>query len=265
MGWVGGGFQYDFGKTIHEDNFIQTGVLNQPPTVLQAVNRLKAHFENEGLELMKVVNSVLEKKPRLQKKYKRPEPSSDRLYKPGFIHPLNIKPSCAVVCGDHPSKLTVRAQRTEDGDYPAIHYGLIASGNQLMKDAMIRDRLAAEKDVLCFEMEAAGLMNHFPCLVIRGICDYSESHKNEEWQRYAAMVAAAYARDLLYRLRPGNVEVEKPIRDILSSVEHRVNQLQQTSQKIACAVKHLGNETNKDRSNAGYHRQTTKCAIRLEP
>jgi nucleoside phosphorylase len=65
-------------------------------------------------------------------------------------------------------------------DNPAIHYGLVASANQLMKDAGIRDRLAAEKDVLCFEMEAAGLMNHFPCLVIRGICDYSDSHKNKE-------------------------------------------------------------------------------------
>ncbi|OJJ79090.1 uncharacterized protein ASPGLDRAFT_1070745 [Aspergillus glaucus CBS 516.65] len=83
-------------------------------------------------------------------------------------------------------------------DNPAIHYDLIASANQLMKDASIRDRLAAEKDVLCFEMEAAGLMNHFPCLVICGICDYSDSHKNKDWQGYAAMTAAAYARDLLY-------------------------------------------------------------------
>jgi nucleoside phosphorylase len=57
-------------------------------------------------------------------------------------------------------------------DTPAIHYGLIASANHLMKDAQVRDTLAAEKDVLCFEMEAAGLMNYFPCLVIRGICDY---------------------------------------------------------------------------------------------
>ena len=56
-----------------------------------------------------------------------------------------------------------------------------------MKDALFRDTLVAEKDVLCFEMEAAGLMNHFPCLVIRGICDYSDSHKNKEWQGYAAM------------------------------------------------------------------------------
>jgi hypothetical protein len=46
-------------------------------------------------------------------------------------------------------------------------------------------------------MEAAGLMNDFPCLVIRGICDYADSHKTKEWQGYAAAVAAAYTRELL--------------------------------------------------------------------
>ncbi|KAH6957582.1 hypothetical protein BKA56DRAFT_460849, partial [Ilyonectria sp. MPI-CAGE-AT-0026] len=61
----------------------------------------------------------------------------------------------------------------QDEDNPTIHYGVIASGNQLIKDASVRDKLAAEEDILCFKIEAAGLMNHFPCLVIRGICDYS--------------------------------------------------------------------------------------------
>jgi hypothetical protein len=46
-------------------------------------------------------------------------------------------------------------------------------------------------------MEAAGLMNNFPCIVIRGICDYADSHKNDRWQRYAAATAAAYAKELL--------------------------------------------------------------------
>ena len=78
-----------------------------------------------------------------------------------------------------------------------------------MKDACIRDKLIIEKDVLCFEMEAAGLMNHFPCLVIRGICDYSDSHKNNVWQGYAAMTAAAYTKDLLYRMSAQHVQAKK--------------------------------------------------------
>jgi hypothetical protein len=45
------------------------------------------------------------------------------------------------------------------------------------------------------------MMNIFPVLVIRGICDYSDSHKNKDWQGYAAMAAAAYAKDLLGEIR----------------------------------------------------------------
>ena len=105
--------------------------------------------------------------------------------------------------------------RSEMEDNPAIHYGLIASGNLLMKDALTRDTLAKEKDVLCFEMEAAGLMNHFPCLVIRGICDYADSHKNKKWQPYAAATAAAYMKELLSVIPPKDVAKVSPATDVV--------------------------------------------------
>ncbi|ORY12720.1 nucleoside phosphorylase domain-containing protein [Clohesyomyces aquaticus] len=70
--------------------------------------------------------------------------------------------------------------------------------HKFINDARTRDRLSRElAGVLCFEMEAAGLMNSFPCLVIRGICDYADSHKNERWQTYAAAVAAVYEKMLV--------------------------------------------------------------------
>jgi hypothetical protein len=50
-----------------------------------------------------------------------------------------------------------------------------------MKNALIRNTLTAEKNVLCFKIKAAGLINHFLCLIIRGICDYSDSYKNKKW------------------------------------------------------------------------------------
>ena len=43
-------------------------------------------------------------------------------------------------------------------------------------------------DVLCVEVKAAGLMNSFPCLIIWGICDYADSHKNKKWQAYAPVL-----------------------------------------------------------------------------
>ncbi len=50
-----------------------------------------------------------------------------------------------------------------------------------MKNAQIRDRLGRKYKVLYFEIETAGVINIFLCLIIRGICDYADSYKNELW------------------------------------------------------------------------------------
>jgi nucleoside phosphorylase len=64
-------------------------------------------------------------------------------------------------------------------------------------------------------MEAAGLMNSFPCLVIRGICDYADSHKNDRWQRYAAATAAAYAKEFLGIVPGEDLEKTRKAAEIL--------------------------------------------------
>ncbi|PNP54670.1 hypothetical protein FNYG_15619 [Fusarium nygamai] len=228
-GGKGGVFQYDFGKTIQNHSFQETQVLDQPPTVLRAaISALRARYELRGHQLNDDVDMAL-KKIKKRKKYSRPPASSDRLYRSDITHPSNSSEACNVVCGDDSSHIVARAERDEEDDNPAIHYGLIASANQLMKDAIVRDKLAVEKGVLCFEMEAAGLMNHFPCLVIRGICDYSDSHKNKEWQGFAAMVAAAYAKDLLRQIPPNKVEAERRVGEVLSSIGTTLNDVQKMS------------------------------------
>ncbi|KAF4956485.1 hypothetical protein FSARC_11555 [Fusarium sarcochroum] len=217
--------QYDFGKTVQQQRFHTTGHLNQPPVALRtAMNGLRAQYEIEGHELEETINKILEKKPRLTKRFKRPDASSDILYRPDILHPSGNEASCKSICGLDDASLVQRSERVDE-ENTKIHYGLVASANQLMKDALIRDSLAAENDVLCFEMEAAGLMNHFPCLVVRGICDYSDSHKSKEWQGYAAMVAAAYTKDLLYRIPQNKVEAERRIGDILADVHEKAIEL----------------------------------------
>ncbi|KAH7200913.1 hypothetical protein BKA60DRAFT_601085 [Fusarium oxysporum] len=230
----GGVFPYDFGKAVQGQEFQETGFLNQPPTILRAaVHGLLTQYKRKGHQLDKYIDDILVENPRLKKEFQRPESSTDRLYHSSKVHPPDDQSSCAKACGDAPSTLVVRSDRTEYEDNPAIHYGLIASSNRLMKDALTRDALAAKKGVLCFEMEAAGLMNHFPCLVIRGICDYSDSHKNKEWQGFAAMMAAAYAKDLLYQIPPSKVEAEQPISEILSSIEFMGNEIKYTVMSMA--------------------------------
>ncbi|UKZ67723.1 uncharacterized protein TrAtP1_008881 [Trichoderma atroviride] len=229
----GGVFQYDFGKTIQGQSFRPTGFLNQPPALLRAaVTAIRGQHKLKGHKLETHINDILQQNKRLQTTHSRPDPSDDRLYQSKVMHSKGCD-NCSAACDTDPSKIVSRLKRTEDEDNPAIHYGLIASGNQLMKDALVRDKLAAEEDILCFEMEAAGLTNHFPCLVIRGICDYSDSHKNKEWQGYASMTAAAYARDLLRRIAPGRIETEKKIIEILSGVQQSVDEVVQVQYEQA--------------------------------
>lgn len=209
--------QYDFGKAIQGENFKETGFLNQAPTLLRtAVNNLRAEHELEGNQIQKAIDSVFARKPRLRRNYSRPEASSDRLYQSLVVHSAEGEDDCSTVCGNDPSSLITRRERGEDDHNPDVHYGLIASANTLMKDALFRDDLVERKDILCFEMEAAGLMNHFPCLVIRGICDYSDSHKNKAWQRYAAMTAASYTRELLKYIAPTRIDAERKVSEALS-------------------------------------------------
>ena len=82
-----------------------------------------------------------------------------------------------------------------------VHFGLTASGDIVMKSALHRDRIAAKENVLGFEMEGAGVWDNFPTVVIKGVCDYADSHKNKKWQRYAAVTAAACAKAFLREWR----------------------------------------------------------------
>jgi hypothetical protein len=165
------------GRTIQGQGFRYTGFLSRPPTLLStAVNSLRASYAAHGHRIAETIEEILARKKRLQKTHKRPDPSTDRLYVSTKVH-SDRDAGCDSVCGDAECDLIKRRRRDVqeegDDDDPAIFYGLIASANQVMRDATIRDRLALEEDVLCFEMEAAGLMNHFPCLVVRGITSYS--------------------------------------------------------------------------------------------
>jgi nucleoside phosphorylase len=199
---------YDFGKAIQNQGLDITGHLDKPPTVPRtAVTGLQADHEIELHTIEDDVRSRLHN-ARLQKNYGRPDPSSDKLYLSSFVHHENC---CSESTSVETTQLVCRALRDEEEDNLVIHYGLIASGNKLMKNALVRDQISADHNVLCFEMEAAGLMNNFPCLVIRGICDYADTHKNKRWQGFAAMAAAAYAKYLLYRIPPNSVEAQRKI------------------------------------------------------
>ncbi|KAE8310817.1 violaceus kinesin [Aspergillus transmontanensis] len=191
-GSSGGVIQYDFGKAIKGGHFQSIGMLNQPPMVfLTAISQLEANYiRNKVGPILDKVAEVFSRNPDMENAFSRPS-IGDRLFRSTYDHPSS-ESSC-ITCD--PTEEIKRLPRPSKE--PHIHYGTIASGNRVIKDGRERDTIAQEFDTLCFEMEAAGIMNHLPCLVVRGICDYCDSHKNKEWQGYAALVAAIYAKSLL--------------------------------------------------------------------
>ncbi|KAE8382568.1 hypothetical protein BDV26DRAFT_237050 [Aspergillus bertholletiae] len=187
-----GVIQYDYGKSMHDGRFQRTGSLNKPPQVLlTAISQMQSDDIMEIRPVHGIISSTLLKNHAMQEQFSRPQ--EDLLFHAQYNHQDGTLDCSNCDRGE----VLTRALRPIDGPY--IHYGLIASGDQVMKNATTRDIIAQESGlgVLCFEMEAAGLMDQLPSLVIRGICDYCDSHKNKSWQGYAAIVAAAYAKALL--------------------------------------------------------------------
>ncbi|KAK0618629.1 hypothetical protein DIS24_g11675 [Lasiodiplodia hormozganensis] len=213
---IGSVFQYDFGKAIQDQDFKTTRLLNEPPpALLTALSNLRQFYDRKGGHtLQNDIEGAFIGSPGIRSTHSRPNPTTDRLYKSEYVHNTSC---CADSGEENDDNLVFRAPRKEGEGMSVIHYGVIASANQLMKDAKMRDKIAEERGVLCFEMEAAGLMNLFPCLVVRGICDYSDSHKNKQWQGYAAIMAAAYTKCLLKRIPPTRIEQERRLSEIVTS------------------------------------------------
>ncbi|KAF4631103.1 hypothetical protein G7Y89_g7028 [Cudoniella acicularis] len=191
----GGVVQYDMGKMTSGGIFQRTGALPPPPRrLLGAVSLLEAFRDNDGYNHKMAEYLEIFRTGHLAERmrFTKPPQDQDELFAADYDH-IEGQPTCALCDRDYLVRRKVR------DEFPVVHYGTIASGNQVMKDAKKRDEVAKDFDVLCFEMEAAGLMNidTFPCLVIRGICDYADTHKNKDWQGYAASTAAAYTKELL--------------------------------------------------------------------
>lgn len=201
--------QYDLGKET-TTGFEVTKTLNKPPALmLRVVNavedkylRQKAGDESFFTTHLRRFNEF----PRLRERYRRPS-ALDRLFLADYRHEPGSD------CNKHDKQFEIQRAGRNPADEVYIHYGTILSGDRVMKSEITRDKISGQfHNAICFEMEAAGLMDEFPCLVVRGICDYSDSHKNKDWQEYGAATAASYTRELLLnmseRIVPG---LERPV------------------------------------------------------
>ncbi|KAF3905114.1 Nephrocystin-3 [Orbilia brochopaga] len=184
--------QYDFRRAeVGQDELL--GTLDKPDRrLLNALTTLVAKYHEGETKFSEHLK---------RSKFLHPGLENDKLYQ--SVYPHGGGDTCSM-CDPY---LSNRPKR-KTSDF-VFHQGTILSGDSVIKDAELRDRLAKKfSNAICVEMEAAGVMDEKHCLVIRGICDYADSHKNKMWQPYAAATAAAFARELLYTIHLTETRLE---------------------------------------------------------
>ena len=186
--------QSDFGKALPNGNFQQTRELFHVPSFIRNVlSELKCDEDRTRRRIDEAMSMMKRSRPKQQEEWTHPGQDQDQLFKADYNHieqPDN--PRCEIC------DLKMRIPRQlRDDVMPRVFEGLIASANSVIRDSFSRDRLKSDRvKPLAVEMEAAGL-EHCEFGVIRGICDYADSHKNKQWQAYASATAAAATKVLL--------------------------------------------------------------------
>ncbi|KAF4444921.1 kinesin light chain, partial [Fusarium austroafricanum] len=223
--------QYDYGRQYPSHFAVKNTVEDSLGRANKDIRSLLAVFETElmrerlqadaskHLKHLQEAAREASKKKRRQANYQYPGTKEDKLYPATYAH--RHRKWCSV-CADDPdafcesasrascaeagcdsAHLTVRERLEEvvpGGDFrPEVFIGRIGSGNTVMKSGGDRDQIAAQHSLIAFEMEGAGAWDEVPCIVVKGICDYADSHKNKVWQDFAAATAAAVAKAILRR------------------------------------------------------------------
>ncbi|KAH7329507.1 hypothetical protein B0I35DRAFT_474104 [Stachybotrys elegans] len=231
--------QHDYGRRFSDGFVRKDTVEDNLSQPSKHIRGLLASFETDrGIDLLEqrtafflqeVQGKPSNKRSMGENKYKYPGTAHDVLYEPRYRHKHRMAASCIcadsvtdsspicnearmlscdeVGCGkervvsrlllEHKRQLEERGSMTAQN--PAIYIGAIASGDTVLKSASDRDRIAARENVIAFEMEGAGIWEQLPCIVVKGVCDYADSHKNKKWQNFAAATAASAAKAILER------------------------------------------------------------------
>ncbi|PKK52634.1 hypothetical protein CI102_2888 [Trichoderma harzianum] len=228
--------QYDLGRQYPEGFRPKEGIeasLGRPTKgIRNMISRLETSRWRQTLEqrakyfLEQIQTLAVERQP--DRDYRYPGSHKDRLFRADYQHKhrletecpcshsrTNVDPICAschnsscdeLGCNDEYLVKRTRLERKkqlesenrpEEAQAPLIFIGRIGSGDTVYKSAEQRDTIASHYNILSLEMEGAGIWDELPCIVVKGVCDYADSHKNKIWQNFAAATAAATTKALL--------------------------------------------------------------------
>jgi nucleoside phosphorylase len=214
--------EYDFGRQ-YPDGFQRKGVVKETlgpanrhiRTFLSALqtNRLHDQLQDDLLKHLQCLQQ------QLNGRWQYPDTVQDQLFQTSYRHKhYHLHPDTACLCMDCQSisdpvcdkalkidcrklgcmgRLITRRRLSADRPNPQVHFGSLASADTVMKSGEHRNQLAETEKVIGFEMEGAGIWDNLPCIIIKGVCDYADSHKNKVWQNYAAATAASALKAFL--------------------------------------------------------------------
>ncbi|THV91512.1 purine and uridine phosphorylase [Aureobasidium pullulans] len=218
--------EFDFGRQYADHFQIKDGIrdtLGRPNQDIQSVLRkLEARRVRERLG-----DKILQNLAKLREKNDKaryPGVNQDRLFAPTHLHvhregtpPRGCSCPMAHSLNDSVCKKAsetscdklkcdvlamvenpTRSKRLDaETPTPLVHIGTVGSASTVMKSGEDRDRFLRDCEIIAFEMEGAGVWDNLPCIIIKGVCDYADSHKNKHWQDYAAATAASAAKAFL--------------------------------------------------------------------
>lgn len=243
--------QYDFGRRYPDEFLRKDTVEDNVSKPNKEVRNLLVTLETDrGMELLyrrttrflKELQEIAAKQRKSRGKYNYPGTAEDKLFESHYTHGIPRTCECigygrtsGCVCNESfnlsceevgcdkrhlvprerlEMKRQLEPDNIDEAQEPAIYVGPIASGDTVMKSGEDRDRIARKEGVIAFEMEAAGVWEELPCcIVVKGVCDYADSHKNKKWQNFAAATASSVTKVLLERLIREDKPLAPAIRD----------------------------------------------------
>ncbi|KAL4736839.1 WD40-repeat-containing domain protein [Aspergillus similis] len=216
--------EYDFGRQYPGGFARKTGVKNtlgRPNREIRALlNGFRA--ENARKELQDQTKQYLHSLQQKGAKWCYPR-VNDLLFKSSYLHKHSHHASARCSCfrTDSPEEICEEALGQDCNDLgcdisqqirhqefletiPTIYIGPVASADTVMKSGKHRDEIVRKEKVIGFEMEGAGVWDSVPCIIIKGVCDYADSHKSELWRTYAAATGASAAKAFLEYWTPAS-------------------------------------------------------------
>jgi hypothetical protein len=179
---------------------------NRTQKYLQVLQQKAARWSHPG------VSNVLFKASYLHKHHNHPSPAECSCFEsdsPERVCEEALGRDCDEIGCD--SGQQIQYQEVSGANQPLIYIGPVASADTVMKSGQHRDEIARREKVIGFKMEGAGIWDNIPCIIIKGVCDYADTHKNKLWQAYAAATGASVAKAFLEYWVPESREGESSL------------------------------------------------------